>query len=350
MPNLNLAVVGAGLIGRRHIELVWAHGGCDLVAIADPAAPAQQLAESLGVRCYSGLTDLLVVERLDGVILATPNSHHVDQCLACVATGVPVLVEKPVADTYAAGQQLRTAVEGAGVPVIVGHHRVHSPILQRAVDIVAGGVLGDIVTVSGSALFYKPDDYFAAAPWRTQPGGGPVLINFIHDVGNLRALCGEIAEVQAFTSNQARGHAVEDTASIGLRFVSGAVGSFVISDVAASARSWEQTSGENEAYARYDGEDCYQIAGTRGSLAVPTMRLQTYPQGTAPSWYAPFETNVVDVSRDDPLRLQLDHFCEVIRGEAEPRVTVRDGLQNLRVTEAVSQSAATGRTVTTFDA
>jgi predicted dehydrogenase len=52
-----------------------------------------------------------------------------------------------------------------------------------------------------------------------------------------------------------------------------------------------------------------------------------------------------EVQRDDPLALQLEHFCAVVRGEAAPLVSVRDGLQNLRVVEAITQAARTGASV-----
>ncbi|MOA04034.1 hypothetical protein D3C78_1235670 [compost metagenome] len=197
----------------------------------------------------------------------------------------------------------------------------------------------------GSALFYKPDDYFDAAPWRRETGGGPVLINLIHEIGNLRSLCGEIVAVQALASSATRGFPVEDTVSIGLRFANGALGSFLLSDTAASARSWEQTSRENHDYPSYDGEDCYLIAGTAGSLAVPTMRLKCYDEPEQRSWWKPFTCEVAELHREDPLALQLEHFCQVIRGEAEPLVSVRDGLQNLRVVEAIALAAREGGVV-----
>ncbi len=349
MARLRIAVAGAGLMGRRHIELVQASAACELAAVVDPATDAVQFARQCGAPTYTGLADLLATDRPDGVILATPNHDHVEQCLACITAGAPVLVEKPVAHTYEAGLPLCREIDATGARVLVGHHRAHSPILGRARDIIDGGAIGEIVAVSGTALFYKPDSYFAAAPWRTEPGGGPILINLIHDIGNLRALCGEIVSVQATASNARRHHAVEDTVAINLCFANGALGTFLLSDAAASARSWEQTSRENPAYASYDDEDCYLIAGTRGSLAIPTMRLRFHSNDAAPSWWERMETEVVNVPREDPLEYQLAHFCDVIRGACKPLVTAWDGLQNLRVTNAIAESARTGLSVPTVD-
>jgi len=345
MDRLRIAVAGAGLIGRRHIELIEAGPTCTLAAIADPAPATAEIADRAGVARYPTLETLLAADRPDGVVIATPNHVHAPQALACIRAGVPCLVEKPLADTLEAGRRLCEEVARTGARVLVGHHRRHSPILVRAREVVQGGTLGRIVAVQGSALFYKPDGYFDEAPWRRQPGGGPILINLVHEVDNFRALCGEIAAVQAIASNAARGFPVEDTAAVILQFADGALGTFLVSDTAACPRSWEQTSGENARYAAYPDEDCYVIAGTGGSLAVPTMRLRTYPREKDRSWWNPFRTRVVEVAPADPLDRQLGHFCAVIRGEAEPLVTVWDGLRNLQVIEAVAEAARTGRTV-----
>jgi predicted dehydrogenase len=156
---------------------------------------------------------------------------------------------------------------------------------------------------------------------------------------------GDIVEVQAMSSNAVRGFAVEDTASISFRFASGVLASFLVSDASASARSWEQTSQENKAYASYDDEDCYVIAGTMGSLSVPTMRLKTYATSEDRSWFKPFQCSTVDLIREDPLRLQMDHFLQVIQGQAKPLVSARDGLQNLWVVEAITQATQTQKAV-----
>lgn len=347
MPRINIVIAGIGAIGRRHVELVVASSECRLLAVVDPLpAPAAYLSD-LNVPQYANLADLFAAHKPDGVILATPNALHVEQALQCIEAGVAVLVEKPVAHSVEQGLRLCERAEAVDAKVLVGHHRAHSPMLQRARELIAEGQLGDLVAVQGSALFYKPDDYFDAAPWRREVGGGPILINLIHEIGNLRSLCGEIVAVQAMQSNHARGFAVEDTVAIGLRFANGALGTFLLSDSAASARSWEQTSGENPDYASYADEDCYVISGTNGTLSVPTLRLKRYGQPADRSWFKPFECSVATAQRDDPLARQLAHFCAVIRSEVQPLVSVRDGLRNLLIVEAIAEAARSGGVVQT---
>jgi predicted dehydrogenase len=345
MDRLRIAVVGAGLIGRRHVKLIGQSARCELAAIVDTAPAAVEFAAKAGVPIYSRLADLFASERLDGVIVATPNGFHVPHGLECVDHRVPAPIEKPIADTVADGARLCGAAEQASVPLLVGHHRRHNPLLTQARDIVAAGTLGRLVAVVGSAAFYKPDRYFQEGPWRSQAGGGPILINMIHEIDNLRVLAGEIVAVQATASRAVRGLPVEDTVAITLRFANGALGTFLLSDAAASPRSWEQTTGENPAYARSDDEDCYLLAGTRGSLGVPTMRLRTYPSER--SWAQPFHTEVVRVDSADPLARQLEHFCAVIRREAQPAVSGRDALQTLRVALAIQEAARTGQIIAT---
>ena len=94
---------------------------------------------------HASLAGLFAADRPDGVILATPNRLHVEQGLECVAAGIPALIEKPVAHAYAEGLRLCEAAERAGVRLLVGHHRRHSPILHTAVEIVNSGVLGRLV-------------------------------------------------------------------------------------------------------------------------------------------------------------------------------------------------------------
>lgn len=341
--RLRIAVVGVGLIGRRHVELVLRSPGTELIAVVDPDRRAQNFAEAAGVSWYATLDDLFDSDGPDGAVIATPSDLHAAHVLACIEAGVPVLVEKPVATTVEDGMRMAEAAEAHGIPLLVGHHRRHSPILVAAREIIRSGVLGDPVAVVAATLFVKPDDYFDAGPWRRQPGGGPVLINLIHDIDALRMLVGDILAVQAMRSSHVRGFSVEDTVAVALQFAGGALGSMLVSDAAASPLSWELTAGEDPAFPRHDGRDCYAIAGTRGSVGIPTMRLTTYDG--EPSWKRPTQTSIVPVRHADPLARQLEHFCAVIRRAAEPEVSGRDALETLRVTLAVEQAARSGHQV-----
>jgi predicted dehydrogenase len=341
---VRIAVAGAGLIGRRHIEEVDANPRTRLASIVDPGPAGPEAAGTFRVPLHGSLSELFARDRPDGVILATPNTMHVDGGLQCVTAGVPVLVEKPIGDTIEGAARLVEAGEAAGVPVLTGHHRNYSPIMARAREIVRSGRLGRIVAVTGTALFHKPDEYFEVGDgWRRRPGGGPMLLNLTHEINNLQSLVGDIVRVQAVTSAATRGFPVEDTAAMVFTFAGGALGTFLLSDTAASARSWEQTSQENKAYPWYDDEDCYHLAGTAGSLSIPTMRLKTFRDRR--SWYEPFDVSVETVERSDPLARQITHFAAVIHGEEQPICTGRDGLKTLRVIEAVTGAARTGRPV-----
>ena len=341
MSRVRIAVAGAGMIGKRHVEEVDASDAAELTAVVDPGPAGAAVAEKYGVPLYPLLADLFVAAKPDGVILATPNRMHVDGGLECVEAGVPVIVEKPIGDTVDAARRLVEAGETAGVPVLTGHHRNYSPIMAKAREIIGSGRLGPIVGVTGTALFYKPDTYFDEnGGWRREPGGGPILLNLTHEVNNLLSLVGDITSVQAVTSTATRGFPVEDTAAMIFRFAGGALGTFLLSDTAASARSWEQTSQENTSYPSYGDEDAYHIVGTRGSLSVPTMRLKVF-EGER-SWWEPFTTSTEDVERSDPLANQITHFAAVIRGEVQPVCSGRDGLKTMQVVDAVVEAARTG--------
>lgn len=345
MTKTRIAIAGAGVIGLAHIGVLRRSATCELSAIVDPSSSTRAHADAAGVKHYVSLAELFQHDKPDGVVLATPNPLHVSGAIGCIQAGVGILLEKPIAVTVDEALRLIDVADKADARILIGHHRAHSPIMAKARQVIEQGVLGKLVAVTGSATFMKPDSYFDDAPWRKQLGAGPILANMIHEVHNLRILCGEIAAVQAIASNATRSFEVEDTVAINLRFASGALGSFMLSDTAASARSWEQTSQENKAYATYDDEDCYVVSGTNGSLSIPTMRLKTYARPADRSWFKPFETGVVGMVRDDPLVHQMEHFGAVVRGEAEPLVSARDGLANLRVTEAIVAAARSGGTV-----
>ena len=217
-----IAVAGLGYIGRAHANAVRNDPDARLAAVVDPSDEAAAYARAHAVPWHASLAELLAADRPDGVVVATPNTLHVEHAFACIDAGVPMLLEKPVAPTVAEAGVIARAANAAGARVLIGHHRAHSPVIDAAREVIASGALGRLVCVNGSATFYKPDDYFAAGPWRREIGAGPILLNLIHEVHNLRTLCGEIVAVQALSSNRVRGFAVEDTAAITLAFADAA--------------------------------------------------------------------------------------------------------------------------------
>ena len=152
MSLLKIAVAGAGVIGRAHIALISQNARCQLCAVADPSQGAQVLAQEHGVAWFATLDELLASVQVDGVVLATPNALHVPQALQCIAAGVPVLVEKPLAHTVADARQLVQAAHAHDAKILVGHHRAHSPIMREAKAVIDSRRLGRVVSVMRSAM------------------------------------------------------------------------------------------------------------------------------------------------------------------------------------------------------
>ncbi len=327
-----IVVVGAGLIGKRHIQEAMAQA--QLCAIVDPSPAAAALARDLALPHFDELAGCLSQIRPDGVIIATPNRLHKDQALLCIGQGIPVLIEKPVADTLEAATAIETAAKAERVPVLVGHHRRHNPIVARARQVIEAGTLGQIAAVHGQFWLFKPEDYFNEG-WRKAQGGGPAMINFIHDVDLLRHFCGDIAEIKAMRANVQRGHDVEDTAAIVMRFHSGALGSFTLSDTVVAPFSWEMSAAENPVYPHHPGA-CYLLGGTRASLSIPDLKLWRHQ--AAPSWWNPIEAETLEVTPADAFALQFSHFLKVIAGAA-PKVSAADGRKSLGAVLEVLKAA-----------
>ncbi|NNL17349.1 MAG: Gfo/Idh/MocA family oxidoreductase, partial [Boseongicola sp.] len=162
-----IAVVGAGLIGRTHIDVVAR--GARLDAVVDPDPAAKALADAKGALWFPDLEGYLSDAKPDGIVLATPNQLHVAQGLEAVRAGVPVLIEKPIANDVTSATALVEEAEAADVPVLVGHHRRHNPLVAAAKAVIEDGRLGDIVAATAEFWLYKPDDYFVPE-WRRAPG------------------------------------------------------------------------------------------------------------------------------------------------------------------------------------
>lgn len=337
--KLRFILSGPGLIGKNHGKLIQNNEYSSLKAVVVPlSSPDRDYFASSGATHYTCIEDALNSEEFDAAIISSPNSSHFSQAMACIKKGLPTLIEKPITDNLEDALKIVKESENRNIPVIVGHHRAHSPLLKDAISFLNSPEFGQMVCVQGSALFYKPKKYFLDGEWRTKIGGGPILINLIHEIGLLRSFCGEIDSVYALSSNKTRKFDVEDTVAITFLFKSGVLGNFILSDTAASNKSWEMTSGENPMYPNYKDENCYHFAGTHGSLDFPSMRINTYGKSIEPSWVNFFENKRLDRSSKNPLEIQLMHFIDVIKGNSKPAVSAYDGYQNMLVIEAINRS------------
>lgn len=354
MEPVRVAVVGAGQIGRKHVEQVVADPDSRLAAIVDPDPAAADLAARQDVAWFADVAALLAGQDqagqdqagrdqgIDGVIVATPTGLHADVGQACLDADLPVLIEKPLCATLADAERLTATAEARGVPLLVGHQRRYNPAVAAARRVIDSGALGRIVGVSGLWSVRKPDGYFAP-DWRRTPGGGPILINLIHEIDLLRHLIGDIAAVAAMTSSAVRGFATEDTVSLTLRFAGGALGSFLLSDAAVSPWTWEQATGENTARFPASRQNSWRLVGTDGALEFPRLRLWRHPG--AATWEHPITAADIPVPAADAYDRQMAHFVQVIRGGAAPLIDGRDGQRTLAATLAVMAAADSGTAI-----
>jgi predicted dehydrogenase len=178
MTNITIGVIGAGLIGRKHLTRLAARSDYDLVGIADVNAD-QVAAAHPETRVYADYRQLLDEARPEAVIIASPNQLHAEQGIACARRGIHILIEKPVTDTLETAAVLVAEVRKTGIKSLVGHHRRHHLQVKALKALLADGRIGDVVGVSGIWATHEPAGYFEIAPWRSQAGGGPILINLI---------------------------------------------------------------------------------------------------------------------------------------------------------------------------
>jgi predicted dehydrogenase len=347
MRPIELAVCGFGLVGKRHVEAARHVPDVTITGVADPSAEGRAAAQDAGLLSFDGLDALLADTRPDGIIIATPTLLHRKHALAAIACSTPLLVEKPIAATTAEAHEIVAAAHARDVPVLVGHHRRYNPLIETARDLIASGRIGSVRAAQVTCWFYKPDAYFEGAPWRTEPGAGPISVNLVHDVDLIRHLCGEVSSVSAVAVPARRGYANEDVAAAVLTLVDGAVATISVSDSIVAPWSWELTSGEYPVYPK-TAENCYLIGGTHGALSIPDLRVWTH-EGGKQDWWSPISAEVAEHPNADPLVNQIRHFRDVVLGTAKPFVSAEEGLRSLAVVEAISLSAAEGgRVVSLF--
>ncbi|MDJ0628167.1 MAG: Gfo/Idh/MocA family oxidoreductase [Rhodobacter sp.] len=327
-----LAVVGAGLIGSRHIRAVQQNPDCTLVAVVEPDAARTA---GLDVPVYARIED--VQEAADGAIIASPTPLHPDHVRAAAARGWGVLIEKPVADSLAEADALIATVKGARVASLVGHHRRHHQSVALLRRIVTEGRIGQPVLATLIWAMKKPDAYFEGN-WRSGGGGSPVMINLVHDIDLLRFLFGEVTEVAAVGGAPVRDADRVESGAVALSFAGGVSATLAFADTTPSPWGFEAGTGENPNIAR-SGQNMLWIAGTEGGVAFPSLHVWS----GAADWSETPVNAREGAPATDPLAAQLRHFLDVITGRAEPLIDAEDARKTLAVALQIETALARAR-------
>lgn len=310
-----IALVGAGRIAQTHLQAIDAVDGAELAAVVEPReGAAQPIAESYAVPWFADPTDEALTA--DAVIVCTPPATHHDIVAHFLASGVPVLCEKPLDLTTAGARELFALAERHGAPLMTASKFRYAGDVRRAKAAIGSGSLGRILsyenTFSGRVEMRER--------WNAQPeisGGGVLIDNGTHSVDIARYLLGPIAEVQAVFGIDGQGLAVEDSARLHFRTESGVVG---LVDL-----SWSiQKATPN----------FLEIYGTEGAMLVGWAGSRQKLDGN-PDW--------VEIgSGYDKLEAftgQLRNFLDVLAGDAAPLITDADALAAVQVIEAAYASA-----------
>lgn len=342
MSEIKLAVIGAGVIGKRHLLASRDLNNFKLVGIADPFPAAQKVADEYNTPLFPSAQQMLDTVHPDGVVIATPTEQHLEPTLQSLEAGAHVLVEKPImADLNECQQTIEKSI-AVDKHVLVGHQRRYYSRVDKARQIVREGEIGKLVSVHGQWTVRKSSDYYDKA-WRKKWQAGPILTNLIHELDLLRYIAGDIVSVTAETSNDVQKFEKEDTAGIVFRFKNGALGTFMLSDQSHSPWTWEQAFGENAAFPPTK-QNSIRFMGTEGSLDFPNLTLWKSVSGES-NWTNEIVATDIPHAQQDAYIMQLAHFAQVIQGNEIPLVSAQDATDTLRATLAVYESATKGSRV-----
>jgi UDP-N-acetyl-2-amino-2-deoxyglucuronate dehydrogenase len=336
--RIRIAVIGCGRISTNHFGAIEAHDrALELVAVCDtdPAA-LQAAAAKYGVPGFDSLGSLLESTDADVVALCTPSGLHPEQAIQVARTGRHVMTEKPMATRWQDGLRMVRACDEAGVQLFVVKQNRRNATLQLLKRAVDKRRFGRIHMVTINVFWSRPQSYYDSARWRGtwEFDGGALMNQASHYVDLVDWLVGPVESVQAYVATLARNIQVEDTATVGVRWRSGALGSINVTML---------TYPKNlEGSITIIGE-----TGTAriGGVAVNEVQVWQFAQPDADDdavRSASYETTSV-YGFGHPL--YYDNVIKALRGEAEPETDGREGLRSLEILIASYLSARDGRRV-----
>ena len=313
-----ILVIGAGLIGRRHVQTVQSHGRAVLAGIVDPFPPANLPA---GVPLFADISDV-DLPRVQGAIIASPTGLHHSHALACAKRGWHMIIEKPIASTLDEATEIAQAT--TNVHTLMGHHRRHHGVVQALKRIIDDGTIGRPIAVNVLWGMKKPDSYFETL-WRVT-GADPVQMNMIHDLDLLLYLFGPVTHNQILAANPVRGAARPESGTIGVQFAGGVIGSLTFADTTPTPWGFEAATGENPNIAT-TGQDMMWVMGTKGGVSFPSLTVW----GGSDTWAKAPHATKITVDKTNALTAQLDHFLDVIDGKVPSLNPAAQGAAMLRL-------------------
>ena len=324
---LRIGIVGCGGIARSHVRAYQACPEAKLVALYDVAAAsaAKLKADLPDVRLAASPEDMAAQDNLDAVSICTPPSAHLDNCRPFLASGIPVLCEKPLEVNLARARKLAALAQRSGTPFMTAFcHRYH-PAVRELKRLIDAGTLGTAVhfrNLFGGYLDLKGNH-------RTDPalsGGGCLIDHCCHSVDLFRFLVGEPTHVQALAGNVAQAVPIEDFGMIQL-----SVGGKAFGEITAS-------------YSLRVCDNTIEWYGSKGTAVIsywvegqPDLR---YRLATDQAW------QTVDVSaHPDRFTGEVRAFLACVKSGQTPPITATDGVQASRLADAIYRSATSGRKV-----
>lgn len=336
--RIRFALVGCGRIAANHMRALREHGqDAELVAVCDDDQGALDKAvSSTGVAGYGTLASLLKSTDADVVVLCTPSGLHSQQAIKVAERGLHVITEKPMATRWTDGLNMVRACDDAGVRLFVVKQNRRNATLQLVKHAMEQRRFGRIFMVTINVFWSRPQEYYDSARWRGtwEFDGGALMNQASHYVDLMDWLIGPVESVQAYTGTLARNIQVEDTATVGVRWRSGALGSINVTML---------TYQKN-----FEGS--LTIIGENG-----TVRLGGVAVNEVQQWQfadsRPEDENVKAASYATTSvygfghPLYYENVIRVLRGESDPETDGREGLRSLEILIASYLSARDGRRV-----
>jgi predicted dehydrogenase len=278
---IRIGLVGCGAISTQHIEAIEVLEGTRLVGVVSASADrARAVGERHGVPWSTRLEDLLERDDVDAVTICTPSGMHPAQALAALRAGKHAVVEKPIALTVADADAVVREGRQRGLVVATISQRRFEPAVRALRSAVEAGALGQLVLIVAEGLYHRPQSYYDSAAWRgTRELDGGVLMNqAIHTVDLVRWIGGPVASVAGHVATLGHEMEAEDTASVSVRFVSGALGAIFATTCVTPEHPVDLRVYGDRGHVRLVGEDA--VGGMPGVPApVPQAGRACAPAG-----------------------------------------------------------------------